>query len=139
LTQDQLELGQRQLAQTQREIELSRTQVEQAHRPVLVPIVLPRLRSNRALHLPGESEFVGPGRPGVTEPGVLAVQVVNVGSGAALRVAASIEQLDKHGDRYTSAGPLQPPSEMTAIGKDDPVSIDIHYPDWDEHWDFQLA
>lgn len=112
-------------------------EVEEAHRPVVVPVVLARppglmpqsvVRSRRTF----------PDRPSVAEPGVLAVPVQNIGSGPALRVVASIERLDEQGNPYRGAIEHQTPGEVAGIGKDQTVPIEIGYHGWEERWNFQL-
>jgi hypothetical protein len=137
-TQQQIKLGQAQLEQTQREIELSRTEVEEAHRPVLIPTVIPRLPSLRTRHIPGQEPPTHPERPSVTEPGVLGVQVHNIGSGPALHVEASVERLDEQGNLYGGANEPQTLGEVTGIGKDQAVSIEIRYHGWEDRWNFRL-
>lgn len=68
----QIRLGQEQLKQTQEEIALSRTEVEEAHKPVVVPYVDPTTG------------------PFSNKHGLLCIPVQNVGSGPALRVQASV-------------------------------------------------
>jgi hypothetical protein len=76
-TQAQIELGQAQLKQTQEEIALSRKEVEEAHRPVIVPIVDPP-------NSPTVTRLEGPLR------GTLSLPVQNIGSGPALRVEGTV-------------------------------------------------
>jgi hypothetical protein len=59
----------------------------------------------------------------VAESGVLAVPVQNIGSGPALRVVASIERLDEHGERYTGAIEQQTPGKVAGLGKDQTVPM----------------
>jgi hypothetical protein len=125
------------LAQTKDEIALSRREVEEAHRPVLVPVVLARPPDLMPQSV-SRSGRTFPDRPSVAEPGVLAVPVKNIGSGPALRVVASIERLDEQGDTYSGAIERQMPGEVAGIGKDQTVPIEIGYHDWEERWNFQL-
>ncbi len=79
----------RALKQTQREIELSRREVEEAHRPVLVP-----LADSRNLH---STEGSAAARPAVPGEGQLRVPIENIGTGPALRVEASVQMLNPDG------------------------------------------
>lgn len=125
------------LRQTRKAIALSRKEVEEAHRPVVIPVVIARPPDLMAQSVSG-SRRTFPDRPSVAEPGVLAVPVQNIGSGPALRVVASIERLDEQGDLYRGAIEHQTPGEVAGIGKDQTVPIEIGYHGWEERWNFQL-
>jgi hypothetical protein len=79
LTLGALLLTLKSLNQTQTEIALSRREVEEAHRPVLVPV----LDVTRQMQLPNGE--VGPATPTVPGNRIL-VPVENIGSGPALQV-----------------------------------------------------
>ncbi len=76
-------IGWRALKQTQSEIELSRRDVEEAHRPVVVPIIDPVGRFQI------EEEQWVPAKPWMRGE-VLIVPVQNIGSGPALAVRVSV-------------------------------------------------
>lgn len=135
--QKQIKLGQEQLEQTQDEIALSRSEVEEAHRPVLVPVVIAHPPDLVPRSISG-SRRTFPDRPSVAESGVLAVPVQNIGSGPALCVVASIERLDEQGKPYTGAIEQQTPGRVAGVGKDQAVPIEIRYHGWEERWNFQL-
>ncbi len=82
-------LARRSLAQTKDEIALSRREVEEAHRPVLVP-----LADSRSLH---STEGPAAARPTVPGAGQLRVPIENIGTGPALRVEASVQMLNPDG------------------------------------------
>jgi hypothetical protein len=125
------------LRQTRKAIALSRKEVEEAHRPVLVPVVIARPPDLSPQSISG-SRRTFPDRPSVAESGVLAVPVQNIGSGPALRVVASIERLDEHGKLYSGAIEQQTPGRMAGLGKDQTAPIEIRYHGWEERWYFQL-
>jgi hypothetical protein len=81
------------LRQTRRAIQLSRQEVEEAHRPVLVP-----LADSRPIDITGYS---GVGRasaqPAVPGESQLTVPIENIGTGPALRVEATVELLNDEG------------------------------------------
>jgi hypothetical protein len=89
-TQQQIKLGQQQLAQTQREIAPSRTEVEEAHRPVVVP-----LHDNRRIDFVTDEGV----RTVAAQPSVsgnigrimLGTPIENVGTGPALNVEAAVK------------------------------------------------
>lgn len=81
------------LKQTQREIELSRREVEEAHRPVLVP-----LADSRPLDVVETGLNEQPAaRPLFLGEGQLAVPIENIGTGPALRVEASVQMRNPDG------------------------------------------
>lgn len=81
------------LKQAQGEIALSRREVEEAHRPVLVP-----LADSRPLEVV-ETGLDGPpaARPLFLGEGQMAVPIENIGTGPALRVEASVQILNPDG------------------------------------------
>jgi hypothetical protein len=104
-------LTRRSLSQTQEEIALSRREVEEAHRPVIVPLADPRL-----IRMAGATSMGKPAaQPAVHTTGQLTVPIENIGTGPALRVEASIELLSNKGDLVTSPG--KTPRTETAASK----------------------
>jgi hypothetical protein len=126
------------LRQTRKAIALSRKEVEEAHRPVVVPVVIAH-PPDLVLRSVSGSRRTFPDRPSVAESGVLAVPVQNIGSGPALCVVASIERLDENGERYTGAIEHQTPGKVAGLGKDQTVPIEIRYHGWEERWNFELT
>jgi hypothetical protein len=120
-TQDQIELGQQQLGQTQREIELSRSEVEEAHRPVIVPVVD---KTFVDLGADGKPEK----RPQILRDGKLLIHVENVGPGPALNVEASASLLDEAGHPSTGSSGPQVPARVAGLGPhaDAPLLIKVH-------------
>jgi hypothetical protein len=100
-----LVLTRRSLMQTQSEIDLSRREVEEAHRPVVVP--------------------AAQSRPGVVSAGALAVPVANVGNGPALRVEASANLLDVEGKPSLAGGGEQTPAFVAGIGAGQTTTLEI--------------
>lgn len=81
------------LKQTQDEIELSRREVEEAHRPVLVPLA--DLRPLDVVPI-GLAERQA-ARPTFLGEGQLLVPIENIGTGPALRVNASVQMRNPQG------------------------------------------
>lgn len=100
-------IGWKALRQTQSEIELSRLEVEQAQRPVLVPIA--GTANQRA------------------DGDVLVVPIKNIGTGPALEVEVGATTLNDTGDYSPAAGP-ECTDTLTGIGVADPVAVEIHIP-----------
>jgi hypothetical protein len=81
------------LKQGRDEIVLSRREVEEAHRPVLVP-----LADSRFMDITGTRGSGRPSaRPAIYAEGLLTVPIENIGTGPALRIEATVE-LMKDGD-----------------------------------------
>lgn len=83
------------LRQTRADIALSRREVEEAHRPALVPDI-----SNRLLDLGSLGEHA---RAPAMIGDELMVPIKNIGSGPALRVLTSVVLLDAEGQRSAAA------------------------------------
>lgn len=135
-TQQQINLGQEQLRQTQHEIELSRREVEEAHRPVVVPVLISR---DPAATSVSRSRYTLPSAPCLVAPGVLAVPLKNIGAGPALRVEASIRRLSDDGTPLT--GPIEPqtPGTLCGIGVSEIASIEIFAHAFEERWQFNVT
>ena len=102
------------LTQTQEEIELSRREVEEAQRPIVLPV----------------ADSVGSSsarRPYAPAGGRLVVPVENVGSGPALGLEASVGLLDDYGEPLDDAG-RQRPATAAALGKDRSMLLEIRAP-----------
>jgi hypothetical protein len=82
-------LTRRALKQTRDEIDLSRREVEEAHRPVLVPVIDP----TREVGIPGHGRF--PVGPQAADNRIL-VSVENIGSGPALDVSLTVALAAEH-------------------------------------------
>lgn len=96
------------LKQTQREIELSRREVEEAHRPVVMPIVRGTFMD---LGADGQHET----SPKLLQTGQLVVPVENIGSGPALNLEATMTYYDDNGPSSTERGP-QTPAAVAGLG-----------------------
>jgi hypothetical protein len=106
-----LVIAARALKQTKAEIAVSRREVEEAHRPVLVPVA-----DNRRIEFAGLDLASPPARPRFrpTAPGVpegrMVVPIENIGTGPALRIEAGAKLLTTdgrpagHGGEPTSFG-----------------------------------
>jgi hypothetical protein len=128
------------LRQTKREIALSREEVEEAHRPVVVPIVVadpPDVTWVSAGLRTGPHTF--PIRPCVFEAGVLILPVKNIGSGPALRLEAWVRRLDEMGNLWREPFEPQTPGMVAGLGKDQVIHIEIHTRGWEERWKFELT
>ncbi|HEV3310274.1 MAG TPA: hypothetical protein VG815_07135 [Chloroflexota bacterium] len=135
-TQAQIELGQSQLKQTQEDIELSRKEVEEAHRPVVVPVLVARVPASTSV---SSSRETLPGRPCLVDPDVLAVPVQNIGSGPALNVEASITRVEGDGSAFPGPREREIPGTVAGIGTGDITPIEIFSHGWEERWNFELT
>jgi hypothetical protein len=131
-TQAQIEAGQRQLAQTHEEIGLSRTEVEQARRPVVVPAT----GTQHPTHA-GTREL--PGGPYVSEPDLLVVPIMNIGLGPALRVESTIEGLDSADGPAHSWSGRQPLAGVTGVGPSGVVGLQLAVHGLGDVPDFKLT
>lgn len=117
-------LTRRSLTQTQSEIDLSRREVEDAHRPVVAPVAT--------------------ARPGVvsidaSSPLVLAVPVVNVGMGPAMRIEASAKLLDAEGNPSLAPTGEQTPALVAGLGAGDTTTLTIKPSHWTTGVSFELT
>jgi hypothetical protein len=131
-TQAQIKLGQQQLAQTQEEIGFSRTEVEAAHRPVVVPVA-------GGQHFTLASGEDLPAGPHVPEPGLLVVPIMNIGLGPALCLESTIEGLDSAGGRSGAWSDRQPLGQVTGIGVSEVMSLEIAIQDLSDVPGFTLT
>lgn len=106
-TQKQIELSHSQLEQTQREIALTRREVEEAHRPLLVPDV-----NDRLLDLGSLGQHA---RAPTMIGDALMVPIKNIGSGPALHVLASVVLLDADGRQSAAATAPRTSREIAGI------------------------
>jgi hypothetical protein len=134
-TQVQINLGQRQLAQTQHEIGFSRKEIwlsrkdaEATHRPVVVPVA-----GGQHFTLPNGEDL--PAEPYVPKPGLLVVPIMNVGLGPALCLDWTIEALDL----AESWSERQRLGEVTGIGVSEVISIEIAIDDLNDVPNFTLT
>jgi phosphotransferase system HPr-like phosphotransfer protein len=131
-TQAQIKLGQQQLAQTQEEIASSRTGVQEAHRPVVVPLTggqLVTLTSGEKL----------PAGPYVPEPGLLVIPIMNIGLGPALCLESIIEGLDSVGGWSGASSGRQPLGGLTGIGVSGVISLEVAIHDLSDVPGFKLT
>jgi hypothetical protein len=114
-------VARRALKQTQDEIELSRAEVEQAHRPVVIPIV-----DHQRMEL-GQLGTMERG-PRVADGNVLIVPVENIGAGPALRLEARATPIDASGAPSPAPDGPQTPAEIAGLGKGSfaPLEIGVH-------------
>jgi hypothetical protein len=130
--QAQMELGQSQLEQTQEEIAFSRREVDEAHRPVVVPVT-------GGQHVTLTSGKKLPPGPYVPEPGLLVVPIMNIGLGPALYLESTVEELDS-ADRWSDAlGDPQPLGGVTGIGVSGVIRLEIAIHDVIDVPDFKLT
>ncbi len=111
-------LTRRSLTQTQSEIDLSRREVEEAHRPVVVPTAF--------------------ARSGIVSTGALAVPVTNVGSGPALRIEAWGKLLDADGNPSLAGDGEQTPALVAGIGAGGATTLEIKPSRWTTGVSFEL-
>ena len=131
-TQTQIKLGQRQLAQTQEEIGFSRTEVEAAHRPVVVPVA-----GGQHFTL-GSGEDL-PAGPYVPETGLLVVPIMNIGLGPALCLGSTIVGLNSGNGRSGAWSDRQPLGEVTGIGVSEVIDLEIAIHDLSDVPGFKLT
>jgi hypothetical protein len=134
-----IELSQLQLTQTQQEIALSRQEVEEAHRPVVVPIADHRKMDSTTERLV-QGRSVAWAYPIVYKPDELLVPIKNVGSGPALCLELSVKPLDQaaHPSATTPLGPATS-AKIAGLGVDVILPLYIHADGWREGIDFELA
>jgi hypothetical protein len=111
------------LRQTKASIALSRREVEEAQRPVIVPLRDP----GRRVMIMGGRDL--PTMPSVPRPGLLVVPVRNVGKGPALRVEVTVEGLNAAGGwSGVWSGPQSVGLLATAIGADELTPLEVDLP-----------
>jgi hypothetical protein len=110
------------LTQTRQEIAVSRAEVEEAHRPVLVPVAEPTAEITLAPNGPY------PVVPIFVNAGVLIVPVRNIGSGPALDIEAWIELLSD--EDLPAAVPQQRRARHVGIGVSQLVPLEIRLSGW---------
>ncbi len=109
------------LSQGQEEIKLSRSEVEEAHRPLIVPVL-----SKAFVDLGADGKYEK--RPQVLRDGKLLVHVENVGPGPALNVEAWARLLDDSGGPSVGSSGPQVSARSAGIGphSDTPLLIQVH-------------
>jgi hypothetical protein len=116
-----VKLTRRALRDSRDEIALSRREVEEAHRPVVVPVV-----GKTSIDLGAEGRVER--RPQVLRDGKLLVPVENVGPGPALNVEAWASLLDDAGQPSTGSSGQQLSARVAGIGPkaNSPLLIQVH-------------
>jgi len=111
----------RTLLQGQDEIKLSRSEVEEAHRPLIVPVL-----AKTFVDLGADGKYEK--RPQVLRDGKLLIHVENVGPGPALNVEAWAGLLDDAGQPSTGSSGPQLPAQTAGLGPhtDTPLLIQVH-------------
>jgi hypothetical protein len=130
--QAQIRQGQSQLEQTQEEIAFSRRGVDEAHRPVVVPVT-------GGQHVTLTSGKKLPAGPYVPEAGLLVVPIMNIGLGPALYLESTIEELDSANEWSDAWGGPQPLGGVTGIGVSGVIRLEIAIHDVIEIPDFTLT
>lgn len=128
------------LRQTRTDIALSRKQVEEAHRPVVIPVLVTSAPETAGVRRSvsgsrGSMHDVLPRRPVLVEEGLLALPVQNIGSGPALRVEAKIRLLEP----AAAPGGPQKAATATGIGVSEVVRLEVAFADLVEVPDHELA
>jgi hypothetical protein len=122
------------LRQTKASIALSRREVEEAQRPVVVPLRDP----GRTLTIMGGQDL--PATPFVPRTGLLVVPVRNVGKGPALRVDVTVEGFNAAGGWSGAwSGPQSVGLLATAIGADEMTPLEVDLPGVAEVPGFDLS
>jgi hypothetical protein len=119
------------LRQTRDAIALSRREVEEAHRPVVVPVVGERKVGTVSRH----TLRVGP----KVRDGLVVIPVQNIGVGPALQVEASLKLLGTDGKPSIAPVGPQTPGTVTGIGKNQSTTIEIRAHRWTEGASFELT
>ncbi len=119
------------LRQTRADITLSRKEVEEAHRPVVVPVLVARAPATASV---SSSRYTLPRRPVIIQDGLLGFPVQNIGSGPALRVEATIRLLKVGAPR----GP-QKAGTAAGIGVSEVVPLEIEFSNLVEVSDYELT
>lgn len=114
-----LVLTRRSLKQTQDEIDLSRREVEEAHRPVVVPTPA--------------------ARPVVPTTGSLTVPVANVGMGPALAIEATATLLDSEGNPSAASSGEQTSALIAGLAAGDTTILEIRRSRWTTGVSFELT
>jgi hypothetical protein len=115
------------LIQTQREIKLSRREVEEAHRPVIVPVADERLISVGV----GASSRQHAAIPQVLKNNALTLPLENIGAGPALDVKVSVT-------RSEAQQFPQGPAKLAGMAKDFLAVMQVDAPGWQRQWDFHV-
>lgn len=119
-------VGIRALRQTRNEIDLSRQEVEEAHRPVVVPVI----DKTTVMQIWGESPL--PTSPYFAGGGLLYVPLRNIGSGPALDVEVSlIHRNDAGGFSELSGDTKYNGRRVAGLGVSDVAPIEIRIPKLD--------
>jgi hypothetical protein len=116
-----VKLTRRALLQGQDEIKLSRSEVEEAHRPLIVPVV-----AKTFVDLGADGKYEK--RPQVLRDGKLFIHVENVGPGPALNIEAWASLLDDTGQPSTGSSGPQSPARAAGLGPhtETPLLIQVH-------------
>lgn len=99
------------LRRTRSEIDLSRREVEEAHRPVLIPII----DATQELHL-WDATTKHPVRPFFREASRVVVPIKNIGSGPALDITASLTPRNDAGEFSEAWGDKKHTSNLVGLG-----------------------
>lgn len=115
------------LRQTRTDIALSRKGVEEAHRPVVIPVLVTSAPEtagvSRSVSASGGSiRNALPRRPVIVQEGLLAFPVQNIGSGPALRVEAKIRLLE-----VGAPGGPQKAGTAAGIGVSGVVRLEVEF------------
>jgi hypothetical protein len=111
--------------------ELSREEIEHAHRPVLVPIVDHQRMDLGPL---GSAER----RPKLAGGGLLIIPVENIGAGPALHLEASVAPLDSTGRASPTVSERHAANRIAGVAKGSFVALEIVVPGWTAGTGFAL-
>ena len=131
-TQAQINLGQQLLAQMQEEIAFSRREIDEAHRPVVIPVT-------GGQHVTLTSGKKLPAGPYVPDLGLLVVPIMNIGLGPALYLESTIEALNSEDDWSEAWNGPQPLGGVTGIGVSGVIRLEIAIHDLSDVPDFKLT
>jgi hypothetical protein len=130
-----LVIAARALKQTKAEIQVSRREVEEAHRPVVVPVA-----DNRRMEFAGEELSYAPARPRFRpqRKSVMVVPVENIGTGPGLQIEAQAELLTADGERAGHGGEPVGSTGNLALAASALGLVEIDTPRWTEGACFAL-
>jgi hypothetical protein len=110
------------LNKAQSEVDLSRREVEEAHRPVLIPII------DDSIAIQPWGSAAGPARPSVPTATQLVVPIKNIGSGPALDILVSVTPRDDAGEFSDALGDRKHTGTVVGVGVSELMPVVVGIP-----------